>query len=147
MIGYTKLEKSSTHANSTRPGFIIAIILFAILVIFVPKIAYFLRSANEQATRRRLQAMRSALTLYNAETGSYPENLTPMMAPGNKYLQGTLRVYTTDHGYLSHLNYSSAIDPQADSGSWGYVNAGSQMGTVWIQCTHTDLRGTAWTMY
>jgi len=128
---------------------VIIVTVIAILVmIAVPKLNRAIRSANEGATRGKMGSIRTALQIYYADTeGHYPSDLTPLMQPGSKYLTGVIPFYTAEHGNSWAINYASSYDAAADSGSWGYVNSGEEWGRIWVQCTHTDLKGKVWASY
>ena len=127
----------------------IVVSIIAILAsIAVPKFGGMIRTANEAATKGKLASLRSALTIYYADTeGYYPSDLTPMLQPGSKYLTSLLPVYTSDHGNNSAIAYKSAFDGALDDGGWAYVNAGGNSGQLWIACTHTDHGGKVWSAY
>jgi len=50
------------------------------------------------------------------------------------------------HKATALVRYGSAAD---DAGGWMYDNAAGdpRSGQVWVNCTHTDARGTAWSAY
>lgn len=128
----------------------IVIAVIAIVVsIAIPKLSQMIRRANEAATLGKLGAIRSALTIYYADNeGIFPTDLTPLMTPGSKYLTGIIPMYTASHGSSESVAYSSAGDT-GDSGGWDYLNntSNASWGKVWVDCTHTDNKGTVWTSY
>lgn len=126
---------------------IVVAVLAALAAIAVPKFASAVRNANEGATKGKLGAIRTSLAVYYADTeGFYPSDLTPLLQPGSRYLTQVVPLYTGDHGQSSDIHYLLAKDNE-DTGAWGYVNAGSDIGRIWVQCTHTDLKGTSWSEY
>lgn len=79
-------------ANDRR-GFTLVEILIVVVVIAtlasiaIPKFGSMIRTSNESATRAKLGSMREALHIYYAELeGLYPSELTPLLVPGNRYL-------------------------------------------------------------
>lgn len=128
----------------------IVIALLGILIMAIaPKMGALIRSSNEGATKGKISSIRSALAIYYVDyEGYYPDSLTPLMQPGNKYLTKVIPLYTGEHGSSYEIIYSSYIDTLADDGAWGYVNTtGNQWGTVWVRCTHTDVKGKIWSTY
>jgi prepilin-type N-terminal cleavage/methylation domain-containing protein len=125
-------------------------IMALLLAIGVPKFALLIRQANEGSTQGKLGAIRGALSIYYADMeGVYPSDLTPMMTPGSKYLTGMIPVYTQDHGNSTMVNYYDTVTYDGDGGGWGYVNnvTNGQWGKIWVDCTHSDAKGTIWTQY
>ena len=123
--------------------------LIAILTaIAVPRMSALIQKSNEGASKAKLGAVRSALTIYYADMeGQYPGDLSVFASPGNKYLRGEMSLYTAQHGSKDAVQNLAAPDYSSDAGSWGYVNEGGQWGTFWVQCTHMDGGGKAWTSY
>lgn len=128
---------------------IVIAVLAIIVSIAVPRLSQMIRRANEASTLGKLGAIRTALTIYYADNeGIFPTDLTPLMTPGSKYLTGIIPMYTMSHGSSESVNYSSAGDV-ADSGGWSYLNNASNTawGKVWVDCTHTDMKGLVWSSY
>ncbi len=114
----------------------------------IPRMATLIRNANEAATKKKLQALRSAITLYYSDLeGLYPSDLTPLLQPGSKYLTNVLPVYTVAHGNSNQVTLVADAPDGADVGGWGFVSSGAQSGQVWVQCTHTDTKGNLWNSY
>ncbi|OGS59730.1 MAG: hypothetical protein A3J79_08820 [Elusimicrobia bacterium RIFOXYB2_FULL_62_6] len=126
---------------------LVVAVIACLAAIAVPKFASALRNANEAATKGKLGGIRTSLAVYYADTeGTYPSDLTPLLQPGSRYLTQVVPLYTGHHGTSSDIHCLSAKDDD-DSGAWGYVNAGPDIGHIWVQCTHTDLKGNAWNQY
>ncbi|MFH1725223.1 MAG: type II secretion system protein [Elusimicrobiota bacterium] len=138
-----------SRAGYTMVELMIVLAIIAILMsIMAPKFGTMIRRANEGATRGKLGSIRSALTVYYADMeGVFPFDLNPLMQPGSKYLTKVVPLYTAEHGSAITINYSDDIDFSIDNGGWGYVNSGGRWGTLWVACTHTDLKGNEWTSY
>jgi len=140
-------------SRRARSGFtlvemmIVLTIIAIVAMIALPKVGNLIRAANESATRAKLSSIRSALAMYYTDNeGIYPSALDPLLQPGSKYLTQVVPVYTQAHGSSSDIHYVPAVNDD-DTGAWGYVNTGAQAGQIWVQCTHTDLKGMQWNKY
>ena len=115
--------------------------------------------SGEGQIRANLFVIRAAVSIYHQDNGGkYPETLEEL-AKGGKYLAQIPRlwsVYSSDYpvrGPDHHPATSDAVNVQTfkagDSGKWGYVNnpQDPNYGTVFIDCEHTDSKGSAWTAY
>lgn len=120
--------------------------LFIWLVIV--KMGEMTRSPNEGATRGELGALRSALSIYYRDMeGVYPEDL-PALTVQQKYLTKIPSARTpVYHRESAQVHVGPTPD---DSGGWWYF-AGAAKGwdpsVLRVNCTHTDIRGSAWTSY
>jgi general secretion pathway protein G len=127
---------------------VVVFIIGLLSVLVVPKLSNNIQHSNESASLGSLGAIRSALNVYYGDNAGYfPFDLGPLTQPGSNYLSAFPPLYTADHGRSANVSYAPSEDGSMDTGNWGYVNAGSQQGTVWIQCTHTDSRGNVWSHY
>ena len=127
----------------------VVVALIGILAsVAVPRFADMIRKANEGATRGKLGSIRSGLQLYSVDNeGNFPADLSPLTSPGSQYLTQAVPVFTIAHGASRVIALSAAFDGALDAGGLGYVNSGGEWGRVWIECTHTDSKGTVWTEY
>ena len=144
--------------------------------IAIPQFADMIRKAQEGQTKGGLGALRSAVSIYYADMeGQYPFDPNSLTVNG-KYLLAipTLRLpyYHPDTALSSYYPVvcgSLPCDPLTSStvsgGGWGDrqpfwmlgflpINAAdfpivdnSNLGNVWIDCSHTDSKGTLWTSY
>lgn len=102
------------------------------------------REDQEAATKKNLGKIRSALGIYYGDNdGIYPVNLAALTV-GGKYLARLPSAMIP-----SHHPDSSAVafgKESNDAGGWLYNNiAGdANIGTVTVNCTHTDVQGVAW---
>lgn len=105
------------------------------------------RKGTEGATRGNLGAIRSALSIYYGDLeGRYPVDMLTLTVAG-KYLEKIPPAKTPKHHWESaKVRHGPAPD---DSGGWLYDNVptDSNFGSVWVNCTHTDVRGEVWTGY
>jgi hypothetical protein len=118
-------------------------------------------SVGESDIRIGLGPIRSALSIYYGDTnGNYPANLRRLTRDG-KYLREIPLLWSVyadhalpprrpdvPHPLTRKVAHYPSFTPR-DSGRWGYVDdpKDANFGTVFIDCTHTDSRGSAWTSY
>lgn len=142
--------------KNNRAGFTVAelMIVLSIMAIIaamaLPKLGEMIRRANEAATKGKLGLIRSSIAIYYADNdGTYPDDLTPMLQPGSKYLTTFVPMYTADHGDSSGIDYQPSLSAAGDNGQWVYINARGDRnwGGIWVECTHTDGQGRVWTLY
>lgn len=127
---------------------IVLAILGIVSLLALPKLSAMIRKANEGSTLGKLVSLRSALSIYYADTeGSFPADLSPMTQPGSRYISRFLPVYTADHGNSETVNLRAGKDLSQDTGALGYAAEGGDAGTVWVECSHTDVKGKVWNAY
>ena len=127
---------------------IVVAIIGILAAIAIPKFAELIRKSNEGATKGNLGAVRSALSIYYGDMeGYYPLNADTLTVSG-KYLSAIPKAKTPSyHQDASAFSNASVI---ADGGAgWRYnnVSGDANYGTLWVDCTHTDSKGTVWTVY
>jgi prepilin-type N-terminal cleavage/methylation domain-containing protein len=132
---------------------IVVAIIGILAAIAIPKFAQVLRASKEGAGKGNLGSIRSALSIYYGDhEGSYPtDNLASLTANG-KYLATIPPAQAPDYH-----NNSAAVDatmpntlvPPGDTGGWAYeaTVGDANMGTLLVNCTHTDSKGTTWSSY
>ena len=92
--------------------------------------------------------VRSALSIYYGDTeGNYPTSLEVLTVNG-KYLKEIPKTRDIEHVSSNEVTYTSNSTP-TDSGGWLYNNnpTDPNHGVLWINCTHTNSSGSAWTTY
>ena len=114
----------------------------------VLRLPIYLQDKVDRETKGYLGAVRSALAIYYGDNeGIYPADLGSLTVAG-KYL---MRIPELDLQVLHPKSDRVHTGPQAplDLGHWGYDNSlgTANWGTLWIACTHTDTRGSAWSSY
>jgi uncharacterized RDD family membrane protein YckC/type II secretory pathway pseudopilin PulG len=141
--------------------FPLLIILGIAAAVANPDLANMKSLADEGAAKARLGVLRSALSMYYAGAGgSYPADLNAL-AP--KYIPAIEPAGVPQHPDAAGVQVygaevcSGSKEPGAgldgaklhDTGKWGYVVAPKAPcdGTVFIDCTHTDSKGSAWFAY
>lgn len=120
----------------------------ACLAVLVLLMRPYMRVGSEGAAKGNLGAIRSALSIYYGDMeGYYPL---------------TLDALTVSRKYMSAIPKTKKVNPHPDSaqvaygfvsndaGGWLYANDPADKahyGTLWVNCTHTDPKGSAWTSY
>jgi hypothetical protein len=115
-------------------------------VIFSAQYRTMLIGLMEAKNLGNLRTIRSALDRYSKDMGGrYPDSLTTLTV-STKYL---LSVRETR--YLPHPDSNAVLLGKAadDAGGWLYNNDPEDpgFGTILVNCTHTDVKGTRWTAY
>ena len=142
-----KTKKRGASGFTLIELMIVVAIIGILAAIAIPKFASLIRKSSEGASKGNLGAIRSALSIYYGDMeGQYPATVESLTFNG-KYL-GTLPSakapnYHTDSAGVAYVTVSN------DGGGWGYnnVNANANQGTVLVNCTHTDTKGSTWTVY
>ncbi|MBI5243420.1 MAG: type II secretion system protein [Elusimicrobia bacterium] len=125
---------------------IVLVIMGILLGIAAVKYAGLMRKANEGALQGNLGALRSALSIYYGDmAGKFPSSLDSLTANA-KYLPAIPKARAPDYHPESAAVSAGVTD---DASGWGYDNdpASSRFGTVWVNCTHTDTKGSVWSSY
>jgi prepilin-type N-terminal cleavage/methylation domain-containing protein len=152
--------QTEVHTMQSRPsrrghnsGLTLVELMIVVLVIGVlasietPNLAELIRKSNEGATKGNLGTIRSALTLYFGDSeGQYPSDISALTV-GARYIAAlpTAKI-PSYHPDASAVTMAIASN---DGAGWVYDNVSndSNMGSVWVNCTHTDTKGSSWTTY
>lgn len=103
-----------------------------------PHFGGLVRKSSEGATKGNLGSIRAALSRYNGDTqGQYPPGLDAL---SGKYLDSLPPAKTPNF----HPDSSAVLKGENanDSGGWLYDGE-----NVFVNCTHTDTKGNAWSSY
>jgi len=138
---------------------IVVAIIGILSAIAIPKFADLIRKSNEGATKGNLGAIRSAMSIYYGEIeGWYPTtDPGPVLTMDNgKYLKEIPACYNPPYhpkvAVFDMTNSTGGVE-NGTAGAWAYQesrtpNAGDKpWGDVWVNCTHTDSKGTTWSAY
>ena len=145
----TKAAKRAGERGFTLIELMIVVAIIGILAaIAIPKFADLIRKSNEGSTKGNLGALKGALAVYYGENeGQYPvDNLTSLTAAG-KYMQNIpVANMPPFHAKGTTVNVATAVN---DIAGWMYDNVSSDAswGSLWVNCTHTDTKGSAWNAY
>ena len=128
---------------------IVVAIIGILAAIAIPKFAELIRKSNEGATKGNLGAIRSALSIYYGDMeGYYPLNLTSITTSG-KYMSAIPKSKTPNYHPDTSAVVNNSVMADNSTGGWRYnnVTGDSNYGTLWVNCTHTDTKGSGWTTY
>ena len=147
----SKSSKGYASLGFTLIELMIVVAIIGILAaIAIPKFAELIRKSNEGASKGNLGAIRSALSIYYGDMeGQYPADMASLTASG-KYLSSIPKAKAPNyHADSATPSQNSGTLSVNDASGWAYVNAAgdSNFGTLWVNCTHTDTKGSVWTTY
>ena len=146
--------RNLTRVGKAKRGFtlielmIVVAIIGILAAIAIPKFADLIRKSNEGATKGNLGAIRSALSIYYGDLeGLYPMNAAVLTVSG-KYL-GSMPNAKTPNYHGDSGSFANSSGAASDAGGWKYNNVmgDANYGTLWVNCTHTDSKGSIWTGY
>lgn len=120
-------------------GFMLAM-RFA-LAVFAPQI-------GEAGAASAEAEVRGALASFRAAIGDAPPARPSMLVPGKMAALPRLRLPRSGHPGTREVFFGPPAAAR-DRGTWLYDNDANSptFGTVIVDCTHTDSRGTAWNSY
>ena len=129
---------------------IVVAIIGVLAAIAVPNFASLIRKSNEGATRGNLAVIRGAISVYYGDTeGQYPSD-PGSLTVGARYLAALPAAKTPNyHPDAPSFLLVSQLTGFQDTGAWAYDAASGDgtFGQLWVDCTHTDSKGTMWTGY
>jgi len=128
---------------------IVVAIIGVLAAIAVPKFADLIRKSGEGASRGNLGSLRSALTVYYGDMeGQYPTRLSALTI-GGKYLSVIGPSKTPSYHSDTIAEYDALPSAATDTGEWLYDNSvgDANLGSLEINCSHTDTKGLVWTSY
>jgi type II secretory pathway pseudopilin PulG len=136
---------------------IVVAIIGILAAIALPKFADLVRKSKEAAARGSLGSVRSAISIYYADTeGVFPGDDLASLTTGSKYLRVIPECFvppghTSAPGVQNNDDLGMAGLLMMDNGQWKYWNwAGGSMGgervqgDFWIGCSHLDAKGVVW---
>lgn len=105
--------------------------------------------SREGETKGSLGALRSAMSIFYGDTeGHYPAELDQLTKNG-KYLTHIPMARTGMHSDSNSVVFACGPNQLKDTGGWAYCNKKQHkdFGSVGVDCTHRDSRGTEWFKY
>ncbi|MBI4348025.1 MAG: hypothetical protein HY553_14305 [Elusimicrobia bacterium] len=125
-------------------------IIGILAAIAIPKFAELTRASIEGATKGNLGAIRSALSIhYGDHEGFHPYHPSALTANGlylRELPKAKAPTYHPDSAAVRLVESPAEAD---DAGGWLYVgNPGAaDHGSLYVNCTHTDSKGSSWLAY
>ena len=126
----------------------VVVVIGLLAAIAIPRFADLLGKSKSGAAKGNLGALRGALKVYYGDMeGQYPVALSSLTT-SSKYLAAIPKGQVEPYHPLS-ASINEGPSPATDAGGWAYVNTDgdANFGSVWINCTHTDSKGSRWTEY
>jgi prepilin-type N-terminal cleavage/methylation domain-containing protein len=147
--------------DTRRSGFTLIELMIVVAIVGIlgaialPKFAELITKSRESNLKGSLSSMRSAVQIYYASgEGIFPNNLSDLAVNGtfiDKVPTGIIPPVTSQgspgHAGGSGILLGDGTNPTDVSGGtvWYYVNVGNRVGSVFVNCTHLDTAGNAWT--
>lgn len=135
---------------------LVVAIIGLLAAIAIPKFANLVVKAKEAAIKGQLGTIRSALSIYYSDNeGIHPSTnygaLRTSLTTGGKYLDEieTFSIPTVP-GHRGHPNFNPGsvndvfFGNAASGGEWAYLLTSL---TIVVNCTHTDSKGTTWSLW
>ena len=146
--GQKEPEPQSGVRRSVPFGIAFGLGTLVLLVIALPKLANLIRKSGEGSVKGNLGALKGALAVYYGENqGMYPVDDLASLTLNGKYMQNIPpAMFHPFHERTVLVHVGTKAD---DTGGWMYDNASTDVsfGSLWMNCTHTDDKGTRWNEY
>lgn len=148
--GWTGRIKKTVPLSGLADGITLSFIgIFGwwLMFIGVSKFSELIRKAAEGAAKGNMGMIRSSLSIYYGDMeGQYPSDLASLTV-SHKYL-AIVPMAKVPNFHPDSTAVRAGKTPD-DKGGWVYNNIAGDpnLGTVFVNCTHTDTRGTTWTSY
>jgi len=136
---------------------LVVAIIGLLAAIAIPKFANLVIKAKEAALRGKLGSYRSAISIYYADNeGLYPSSMNTLTV-GGRYLDALPRgevptlpgVHTEGDGVsgnVAMLDWNSTA-PRGGSSPYTWFFPLLNNTQLVVNCTHTDSKGTTWSLY
>ena len=148
-MGTQKGSKGWRASGFTLIELMIVVAIIGLLAaIAIPKFASLIRKSGEGASKGNLGAIRSALSIYYGDMeGQYPTDLAALTVAG-KYLN-PVPVAKAPNYHPDSSTVAQGVTSAADAAGWTYnnVTGDSNLGSMFVNCTHTDTKSSVWSTY
>ncbi|MFH2202536.1 MAG: type II secretion system protein [Elusimicrobiota bacterium] len=145
------MQRLRKHGGYTIIELMIVTVIIGILgTIALQRLGTVMRKSRDSATKGNLGSIRSALSIYYADVLTQHPYEVGALTVNGRYLaeipKTSLKEYHPDSMSVLNVSSPNGID---DAGGWAYNNDATapDYGNVWVNCTHTDGKGTAWSTY
>jgi general secretion pathway protein G len=128
---------------------IVVAIIGILATIAIPKFAELMRKSAEGASKGNLGSVRAALGIYYGDLeGVYPDQLAALTI-GGRYLSAIPSAKTPNYHADTSVEGNGLFTAADGAGGWWYDNVigDANAGSLKVNCTHTDTKGTIWTTY
>lgn len=136
------------NSGFTLVELLVVIAVIAVLAaVVIPRFGDSLRVSTEGYTKGSLGTIRKALNVYYGDMeGQYPDDI-PTLTQSARYLRRIAPARLP--GYHDDSNTVLNAAASDDVGGWVYNNVmnSANYGTLRVNCTHTDAKGSVWTNY
>lgn len=127
---------------------IVVVVITILVVVAIPKFNLLAEKAKAKTLKGNLSIIRGALNLYYSANSTYPTDDLSCLVPDYLNAIPVISIPNTNHRSSTVKTVASTSDI-TDSGHLSYVNVStsSEFGTVFVDCTHTDLDGVPFSAY
>jgi hypothetical protein len=147
----SKDEKGEEIAQAV--GWLAFLWVGAFVLLSLPEFGLLLRKSAEGRIRADLATLRQAAGAYRrGHGGAYPPSLDALILRDSPDGKGFPPLWKGWRGFTHPSGTKTIVLPDrrgTDSGRWALIatSTGTPEQAVFIDCTHTDTRGRAWTSY
>lgn len=152
--GFQRLRRDRRgFGHHGNPDIMIVVLIIGILsAIAIPKFAELIRKSSEGACKGNLGSIRSALSIFYGDMeGVWPYHPASLSFAGKYLGVGELPRAKAPNYHEDSAKVRLGMDmlDADDTGGWLYIadSRSKDYGSIYVNCTHTDTKGAAWTAY